>query len=320
MEQVGTADPAKAMDAGVLAVLLSVGAGSAALTASGTASAAQNRPRAEEPSTPEVAYRQAMKENARGGASFVQSVGAHLARGKTLGRAPKSLPPLQELAGTTSPEKAYARVRERLADLAEDPTALVEDIAGAVGDLSQTHPSVYQALVGRSAQLLTYLAQTLPRPSGRSLARPEGMPVSRWQHEDWATRALGATRPRDTMLRLTSERLAPERIEAFAQNWPELWEQTRASTARTLARMAEEGSHIPPERLAYLDRTLGFGGALDPNQAPAFSMAVMQALDAQDAELAQQPQRGGNSGGGGSQSTRLQTRMGSIRAERQIGG
>lgn len=263
---------------------------------------------------PEERYRRALEENARGGAAMTTKLGHALVAGKP-GKG-RSAP--QRWLGARSPGRATESVREVIRELSENPAAMLERVAGSVGDLARTHPGVYSEMVAQSTRMVSYLQAMLPRRRGQGLTNPEGRDPSFDELDDFAARVAGTLDPVGSARDVAAGRSSLAQREALAAMWPEWWEQLRASVLGYVTRSVEEGGSFSPERLGRLDRELGLGGQLDPLQSQASTAFFLQALDA-GAQGEQAAQGGaGQSAGGGAQSTRYQTRLGAARAERAM--
>jgi hypothetical protein len=310
LEQVGTDEPSKSMDAGVLALLLGIGGAGAAL-APVEAQAAERPP---PPANPESSYSMALRENATGGRALISQYAAKMVRGQQTGGKPGK--GLAGFTGRRSLPDAFADSVEMIRALAGDPQELIGRLSSSVGSLATTHPSVYGAMVTRAANVVAYLQGTMPQPVGRSMANPDGYPPSFDEMYDWGYRFLGAARPEQTMRDISRGEAASVQIEAFSANWPELMQQYRTEVAGTVVRMGEEGSPVNPERLAELDRSLGFDGQLDPSQSTAMAHYLLGVIEDVEARTAEQG--AGKTAPSGSQSTRYQTRLGAIRSDRMM--
>lgn len=264
---------------------------------------------------PAHAYRDALREISKGGDREISLLSAEaLRRRPTKGRGKG---PLELFAAKGNFEDGVHAARERLAEIASDPTALVRTIAASTGELGRTHPSVYAALVQKSAQLSSYLQSVAPQPTATTLLDPRGGKLSFDRAWDFAARFIGAAQPRAAMKEVVRGTAPPEMIEALKANWrDELWEPFRAETLGRVQRMHAAGRHIPSEKLLRLDRVLELDGQLDPSASRAVAMHM---LTAQDAEAAER-QQAGQSGGGGAMSrgsaVSMRTRLGAIASER----
>jgi len=272
---------------------------------------------AEPPQSPEVAYRDALLEIDRAGQQQVKTLASEALRKKP--SRGKDRDPLVLFAGKRKIQDAVEEARERLDEIAADPTTLLQQVGGSSGELGRTHPSVYMAVTEKAAQVATYLQAVIPQRTVTTLLDPVGAAPSFDRAWDFAARFVGATQPRVALREIVRGAAPPEMLEAVQQNWPELWDGFRAETLGQIQRMHMSGRHIPSEKLRRLDSLLGLRGQLDPTAAPEFTAHM---LAAQDAELARRQEGGQASGavpGGGSGAASFRTRLDAINNERQMG-
>ncbi len=279
----------------------------------GTAQAAERPP--PPATTPEHAYRDAMREIDKAGEQQLAALASDVLRKRQLKPGKKG--PLELFAGRGSLESAVEATRQRLGELTGDPTALVRALAGSVGELSKTHPSVYTALVQKAHQIASYLQASWPPPSAPTLLQPQGEKLSFDRSWDAAARFIGATQPELALREVVRGTAPPEMIDAVQQNWgPELWEPFRAHLVGQVQRLTAAGRHIPSERLLRLDRMLGLDGQLDPSASQAVAMHF---LAAQETEQAKRQQAGQVSGGRAlSSGASMRTTLDAINSERQM--
>lgn len=285
--------------------------------AAGLAINAAVRSRAEEPPTsPDGAYRDALREIDQAGKQQVSAMASEalkmkLPRGKDRG-------PLALFAGKGSIQDAVEQTRERLDEIAADPTTLLQQIGDSSGALSKTHPSVQMAVIQKAAEVAAYLQSVIPQKTATTLLDSRGAPLSFDRAWDYAARYVGATQPRAALREIVRGSAPPEMLEAVQATWPEVWSGFQAEMLGQVQRMHAAGRHIPSEKLRRLDRLLGLGGQLDPSSTLEVSQHM---LAAQDAEAARRQQQAGAGGGGGLPSggparAALRTKLGAISAER----
>jgi hypothetical protein len=275
--------------------------------------------RAEEKATPPAhAYRDALKEIDTAGAQVVKSLATEALRKKP--PKGKDRDPLALFAGKRKIQDAVEEARERLDEIAADPTTLIEQMAGSAGELGRTHPSVYMALTERAAKVAGYLQSVVPQRTATTLLDPVGSPPSFDRSWDFAARFVGATQPRVALREVMRGSAPPEMLEAVQQNWPELWDGFRIEMLGQVQRMHAAGRHMPSEKLRRLDSLLGMGGQLDPSASLEVSQHM---LAAQDADAAKRQQQSGQQGGGaapsgGAARASLSTPLAAIASGRQI--
>lgn len=279
----------------------------------GTAEAAEPPPPPLAP--PEAAYRDALKEIEQAGQRQARELATEALRRKPRG---KDRGPLTLFAGKGSIRDAIEATRERLEEIAGDPSSLLQQLGESAGALGKTHPSVYMAVVEKTAQIAAYLQAAIPQRTAATLLDPRGAPISFDRGWDFAARFVGATQPRAALREVTRGTAPPEMLEAVQQNWPELWDAFRVETLGQVQRMHGAGRHIPSEKLRRLDRLLGLNGQLDPSA----SLEVAQHLiAAQGAEVAKRQQAGQATGavsGGASGASQFRTRLDALNKERRL--
>ncbi len=258
--------------------------------------------------TPDARYRDALKEINKAGQREVQSLVTEALRKKPSRGKDKS--PIALFAGKQSIQDAVEATRERLDEIAGDPTSLVQQLLNNSGDISKTHPAVYSALVEKAAQIAGYLQSSLPPKTATTLLDPRGGALSFDRSWDYAARFIGATQPRAARREVARGNAPPEMIEALSQNWPEVWDGFRVEMLGQVQRMSAAGRHIPSEKLRRLDSLLGMGGQLDPS---ATLDVAKHFLAAQDAEMQKRQQTGqqkgpmpSSAGGGAAFRTKLE--------------
>lgn len=288
-----------------MAVGTAVGAGGLALAAT------RDRPPPPDEG-PTTAYRGALREIAAGGQKQIQTLASDVIKAKPAKRGDV----LSAFVGKGDPTEAVEKLRSSIQQVTADPTALIGQMSGSTGDLSRTHPSVYMALTQKAAQVTQYLKSIIPPRQGTSLLDPQGAPVSLDQAFDVASRYLGAARPKQTMRDIGRTTATPEQVQAFQQNWPELWTPLQIETIGQVQRMHAAGRHIDSEKLRRLDTLLQLNGQLDPSASESVTSTMLQAQD-QAAPPIQPPGAGSSPSGAGSGiASSLRTQLGSVQADK----
>lgn len=290
---------------------LVTGAGGVALGAN----ALMQEPEPPPAQPPEHAYRDALREIEQAGQSQVRALASDALRAKPRG---KDRDPLSLFAGKRKLQDAVEETRERLDEIAADPSTLLQQLGDSAGDLGKTHPSVYMAMTEKAAQVAAYLQAVIPARTATTLLDPVGAAPSFDRAWDYAARFVGATQPRVALREAIRGGAPPEMLEAVQETWPELWSAFQVETLGQIQRMHAAGRHIPSEKLRRLDSLLGLGGQLDPSA----SLEVTQhMLAAQDAELAKRQEAGQATGAmpsSGPAAASFRTRLAAISAERQM--
>jgi hypothetical protein len=257
--------------------------GLGALGAASEARAQEPSPRTLEPDPappdeqgPTALYRGALRSVDEGTDAIVRDTASAALRMKP----PRGRPTLRAFTGRRSLDAAVDDARRALERLGQDPEALVDALAGSVGELGRTHPSVYSALVQKAAGIVSYLSAEVPARVGRTLLDPEGMAPSADRSLAFAYKVVGALMPRQAMADVARVDIAPEELEAFQRSWPELWEPLRAELIGQVQRRYEAGRRLDSEKLRQLDSMLGMNGLLDPSGSAEVAAHVISAADA----------------------------------------
>lgn len=224
---------------------------------------------------PTALYRDAVRGIAEGGDAFIRAQASSALRRSP----PKGRPPLRAFLRGRDIDRAVDDIRESLVGLQQDPSALVAELSGSVGDLSRTHPSVYVAMTEKAAQIVGYLAPQVPPRTGQTLLDPEGLPPSTDRSLDFVSKVVGAAMPRQAMGDIVRLDIPAVELAAFQQNWPELWEPLRLELVGQIQRRHEAGRPIDAERLRQMDALLGMNGQLDPSGSAAVAQHLLAAQE-----------------------------------------
>jgi hypothetical protein len=171
--------------------------------------------------------------------------------------------------------------RELIDTIQGDPQGFLDSVDDSLGDVEQTHPSLKAAMQARTVNVLSYLHSQLPPPAGQTLDNPEGFPPSFQKSFEFALKATGAADPAGTLHDIAAGDAFPQQVEAFRQNWPELYFQLGQEVVAQAASV-----EVSPERARYLDQVLGLGGQLSPTMSPSLAATMETARNI----LQQQPQ------------------------------
>lgn len=284
----------------------------------GGAAALHDRPTPEQ-QAPEPAYRTAMADISRAGDQHISSVASDFLRSTVSG---KSVNALTQFSGRKSPSDAIEQARSALDKVGSDPMAIVRQISSGTGDLSRTHPGVYQAIVQKAVEVNAYLKSVAPPRVGVTILNSRGAPVPLDQAFDFASRYLGATRPKQTMTDIARATATPEQAESFQANWPELWAGLQSAALGAVQKRYAAGRPLDSEKLRKLDSLLGMNGQLDVSASPEVTQAMLSAQDQQSqsqqafAQKAGKPMSVGGVSGGVASS--FQTKLGSIAAQKEL--
>lgn len=258
------------------------------------------------------AYNAALREVSTAGSELT----ARRARQFLGKREPSGKGALTVFAGGLGISAALERKRGELDAISSDPAQLIESLSANTGDLVQTHPAVFQAMVGKVAGIAVYLKQSMPLRTGQTPLNPKGYPPPADEQMSWAYKYVGATLPEPTLRDVARGQAMPEQIQALRDNWPELIQDFQVNVLGAITAATERGHEIPRERVRQIEDLMGQPGGLDPTM----SVAMWQSFDAAFAqEEAKKQQKAPQSGGGGPQlASTFQTRLASVQAQRTM--
>jgi hypothetical protein len=265
--------------------------------------------------TPRGIYRDALRGIREGGDSLVRSRASQALRL----RQPKGRPALRAFTGRRSLDAAVDNARQAIQSLQDDPSALLDELGGSVGDLTRTHPSVYGALAAKTAGIIGYLAAEVPQRTGRTLLDPEGQAPSYDRSVEFAHKAVGALMPEQAMSDIARLDAPAEEVAAFRQNWGELWEGLRAELLGQVQRRYEAGRPVDGEKLRALDGLLGMNGQLDPSASLEVANQIITAASASPEAPAQNSPPSQSPSMSGRASGMLRTRLATSAMENQVG-
>jgi hypothetical protein len=221
------------------------------------------------------------------------------------GKSVKGKGPLS-LFTTKKDQSLSEALEQRRADVEAlgDPEKLLASASAAMGQLSKTHPSVYQAVVGKLAQITGYLQRELPPVRGKTALNPKGYQASLDESMTYALKFVGATSPKETLKAIAGGQAMPQQVQSLKENWPEVYEPFRVELMGKLTAMGDAGKSLPVERMRQLDTLLDLDGAGNP----AMSWKVADAIEkARAAEQEKQPSAPAPSGGAPKLSSHYQT-------------
>jgi hypothetical protein len=211
------------------------------------------------------------------------------ARGRTLPKEQRALDQRAEALGvsrpmarflgrkTDDPIDAWEAKSRTLSAIMADPTRLAQTMAENLGDLPSHQPEMFTAIVAQATQVASYLHQTMPQASGKSLFDPDGYPPSDSEINEWAGRWVGALHPLEALDDLARNDVLPEQMEAVQAMWPEAYELFQQSALRHIHELGQSGKLVPMDALVQLDSALALGGAGEPLLGPEMASLVRQA-------------------------------------------
>lgn len=186
----------------------------------------------------------------------------------------------------------YDKRTQIIAKLTSSPDAFAAAATPAVSRFSLVKPTLPASAMLAMNERLARLAQAWPGTQQQSAVAPRGKAQTTVSDEQLRLSAAmweATTQPLSTLDDFAKGRLDPAKAEFTWLQYPELQQLFQAAALDALQSLPE-GKELPHNALAQLDMFLGFGGALDPSQAPE-SLAVSLSLGAalRAAQAAQQP-------------------------------
>jgi hypothetical protein len=168
-----------------------------------------------------------------------------------------------------------------------DPMGLARAMASNMGDLPQAEPEVFGKMVAQTLSVLSYLHDTMPTATGKTVFDPEGYPPPDSEIQEWAARWSGALHPLDALDDLAANDVHPEQMEAVESQWPDAKAMFQQAAFKHIHELGQSGRPLPMAALEQLDRALDLGGAGEPLLSPDFADILNQAR--QQAEQQQTP-------------------------------
>lgn len=170
-----------------------------------------------------------------------------------------------------------------------DPMGLARVMAQNMGDLPHAEPEVFGKMVAQTLSVLSYLHDTMPTPSGKSVFDPQGYPPTDNEIQEWAARWSGALHPLDALDDLAVNDVQPETMEAVESQWPDAKAMFQQAAFKHIHELGQRGKAIPFDALEQLDRALDLGGAGEPLLSPDFAAIVTQARAQSDQQAQSKP-------------------------------
>lgn len=179
----------------------------------------------------------------------------------------------------SNPEKAYAKVRDSVQQLVQNPAALMESLGRQMGDLPTEAPELHEKIAAQSQRAVEFLSSKIPPAFGFSMLYPDGPPPSRSDILELSLYWSGATDGEGTMKRMASGNAMPEEVEAFRAVFQTWYSELQETTVIKAQEMARAGHVLGAYQVSNLETTLELAGQLDPT----FSDSVAQIYQTADA-------------------------------------
>lgn len=183
------------------------------------------------------------------------------------------------------PEQAYQRWQATLDKYKRDPNSMIDALNQEFTGVVQQSPYMQKQLAAQAFKIYNFLQDKIPGARGKSIARPNGTPVSPLQLRTFALYATAAVDPASVLQDAKLGRLRREQVETLKALWPKDYEGLRNEVVQQLAN--GRSTTTTRQRMNLL---FGFGSSIDPALGPTVSKIINAARDAQ-----KQPS-GGSSG------------------------
>lgn len=266
-------------DAWVAGGLLALGAGGAALSYSGDASAAEPEDDRTVAANRILAIDNAATQRIRHTARVL----AGLAEPPD----PEGLTTaLHRFGADYDDPRAAFEDRKAILQKSEISPALVYDVIGSsLGDVASVSPELYQAAAARLLDNFRYLRENLPPEVKSSMVYPTGMPPSESAMRDWATQWSTVMDPESVLDDIEHGTVTHLQIQTLQESHPDSYERLRTEI---LAEVGANFQNIPTSTKMQLDLLFQADGLA----GPMFSSEAAAIIGAADAAAMKRKQPG----------------------------
>lgn len=179
------------------------------------------------------------------------------------------------LQGATA--QAPVEHRERVAELAANPTMLAEQVKEFLGPATSSLPDSHMAMSAIPMRAIQFLASKLPpAPPPHALDGASKAPISPVDQDRFNEYVKGATDPLSVIDDFADGFVTPEAIEAVQAVYPTIWEDMRIATFDFVAARSEMAEPLPYNKRIQLDMVFGGKGAIEPTADPRFMRTIEQ--------------------------------------------
>lgn len=185
--------------------------------------------------------------------------------------------------GYEKPIDAFRAARKMVLDWQRNPEALVDMVAGHMGDVGQLSPRLEREMTAQAMRIAAYLQDNLPGQRNVSVVYPDGTPPSRAEVRQFALRFDAAVNPAGVMADARMGRLERTQLDTLYALWPREYDALRAGVIEELGKGA-----ATPQTRQRMSLLFGFGSEVDPALGPR-TRAVVAAARAAQAEQAPAP-------------------------------
>lgn len=179
--------------------------------------------------------------------------------------------------GYDKPIDAFRAARKMILDWQLNPDALVDMVAGHMGDVGQLSPRLEREMTAQAMRIASYLQDNLPGQRNVSVVYPDGTPPSRAEVRQFALRFDAAVNPAGVMADARMGRLERTQLDTLYALWPREYDPLRAGVIDELGKGA-----ATPQTRQRMSLLFGFGSEVDPALGPRTRAVVAAARAAHD--------------------------------------
>jgi hypothetical protein len=191
---------------------------------------------------------------------------------------PESMTALQRFSdGYDRPIDAFRAARKMILDWQQNPDALIEMIAGHIGDVGQLSPKLEREMTAQAMRIAGYLQDNLPGQRNVSVVYPDGTPPSRAEVRQFALRFGAAVDPAGVLADARAGRIERTQLETLQALWPREYDALRAGVIQELG-----GGRATPQTRQRMSLLFGFPSGVDPALGPRTRAVVAAARGAQE--------------------------------------
>lgn len=177
-------------------------------------------------------------------------------------------------------EASYARVKNAVTMLSEQPERLARSLALQMGDIPDEAPELLEAVAAKAQLAVQFLKEKLPPAFEFSMLYPDGPPPSRTDLLQLSLYWNGCTNAEEVLKAIGDGSAMPEEVEAFRavnQSW---FAELQDATATRIQDANRKGQAVSGWKIAQLESLLDLPGGLDPTFGPSVAIAAHNAEDA----------------------------------------
>lgn len=189
------------------------------------------------------------------------------------------------------PVAAWREKSRTVTAIVRDPARVARVMAESLGELPRHEPEIFASMVAQTVSTATYLYDTMPVTSGKSVLSPEGYPPTYEEIDEWAGHYVGALHALDTLDDLATNDLVPEQMQAVQALNPDAYQMFQVAAMKQIDALSRRKRPIPIEALEQIDSALDLDGAGEPTLSSAMADLLRKAEKAEEQRLAQEAQQ-----------------------------